>query len=474
MLLKYLSALSVGIYSINADTINNNGVVGAPVAANFDRPTNENKQYSDMLTDASGNLVTELDQDDEHWRLVVYKTPENIDNDCECDPNSCPYWTYSNGGGYEDLSTCGDRDDAIAEAKSVYTALQHEAAQDDIGQILIQIEALLVQRDGRNSGIANACHEEGNIGNSDDRVNNPRSFCWSDNKNTLEELKNSQVSFPLTQNQGGLDVTSECKCQCGYDNRIESCNVDPETSNLKRFKNLKAMVMSMQPPEVMAFGRYCYYGCWCLPNGQHNLAAGYGQPVDPIDEVCKEFSLCYKCLDMDFAGTCDPEKRSYRWGKIRDEDNNVVDVECKDDVTKGVVHRCKRYTCECDKVLAVGLGQTHMYHNDSHHARWGGFDREASCETDCVGCKPQDDCCGAYGSASTEFTHLTVTRRPYASTSTTAGCCQDVFYYNLLAQECCVDGSTVTVTDAGTCPGSTIDPDQIDDFNDNYPGYTRK
>ena len=57
---------------------------------------------------------------------------------------------------------------------------------------------------------------------------------------------------------------------------------DLESLNqLRRFKNLKAMVMSMQPAEVTVFGRYCYYGCWCLPQGQHNLASGYGAPVAP-------------------------------------------------------------------------------------------------------------------------------------------------------------------------------------------------
>merc|ERR1712150_262663 len=108
-------------------------------------------------------------------------------------------------------------------------------------------------------------------------------------------------------------------------------------------------------------------------------------------------------------------------------------------------------TCECDRVLAMGLGQTHGFWNESHHARWGGFDREASCETDCVGCIPQDDCCGAYGSASTDSPNP-MTRRPYASTNPNSGCC--------------VDGASVLVTDAGTCPGSVMGPDEIDDFDD--------
>lgn len=445
MLLKYLSALALGVYSINAQA----------------------EEYSDMKREDDNTLST-TDFDSEHWRLVVYKTPEQIKGKCECDPNTCPFWTYANGGGFEDLASCGSREDAIAEAQAEFTTLQQEAAQDDIGQILLQIESLLVQREGRSgSQLAQVCQLQGNQENR----------CTASWVNFAVDTQT--YGSQLVGADSGLISNSQCECSCNTEtNQVIACNTGEETDKIRRFKNLKAMVMSMQPTNVTVFGRYCYYGCWCLPNGQHNLAAGYGQPVDPIDEVCKEFALCYKCLDMDFAGTCNPEKRSYRWGKIRDSNNDVIDTECKDDPEDSVIHRCKRYTCECDRVLAIGLGQTHWYWNQSHHARWGGFDREASCETDCVGCKPQDDCCGAYGSASTSFTHLTVTRRPYASTSTTSGCCQDVFYYNMLAQECCVEVSgsdtTVTVTDAGTCAGSTIGPDTVAEFDHTFPGYTRK
>merc|ERR1712019_99022 len=126
---------------------------------------------------------------------------------------------------------------------------------------------------------------------------------------------------------------------------------DLESLNqLRRFKNLKAMVMSMQPAEVTVFGRYCYYGCWCLPQGQHNLASGYGQPVDPVDAVCKEFALCYKCIDIDFGGSCNPEKRGYKWGKTYDSNGQQIDVRCKNNHNDGPSHRCARFVCECDRI----------------------------------------------------------------------------------------------------------------------------
>jgi len=362
-------------------------------------------------------------------------------------------WTWWNGAALQDLDA-DSMSGACKEAADNVEDLLKEAQKDDIGQLLTQLESML-----KNQIESKAAAQLRN-GQA------PWQCTDSERHGAKCEVLKDDVIFT------GADGSTQCKCDC-YGSELHCAEFEPALTAIRRFKNLKAMVMTMQPPHVTVFGRYCYYGCWCLPNGQHNLAAGYGQPVDPIDEVCKEFALCYKCLDMDFAGTCNPEKRSYRWGRVKDNAGVTYDLECKDNPDKGPNHRCKRYTCECDRVLAMGLGQTHQFWNESHHARWGGFDREASCETDCVGCIPQDDCCGAYGSASTDSPNP-MTRRPYASTNPNSGCCQDVFYYNTIAQECCVDGASVLVTDAGTCPGSVMGPDEIDDFDDTYPGYTRK
>ena len=47
---------------------------------------------------------------------------------------------------------------------------------------------------------------------------------------------------------------------------------------LRKFRQLKIAVNFLQEEENM-FGRYCYYGCYCLPEGSHNIASGgYGKP----------------------------------------------------------------------------------------------------------------------------------------------------------------------------------------------------
>lgn len=232
--------------------------------------------------------------------------------------------------------------------------------------------------------------------------------------------------------------------------------------SLRKFRNLKAMVMILQPANVTTFGRYCYYGCWCLPAGQHNLSSGFGAPVDPIDEVCKEFALCYKCLDIDFAGQCDPDKVGYMWARNYVNDV-VVDVTCKNDPTINSNHRCARYVCECDRILAVGFGLYHWRWNINFHARWGSFDRMANCFPR-NGNYRQDACCGGYGTASDEWgqSHVAM-RRPYATTNPSTACCQDVFYYDFLSEECCLDSNgDYGITAIGDCVsagGSTVAPD---------------
>jgi len=63
----------------------------------------------------------------------------------------------------------------------------------------------------------------------------------------------------------------------------------------RKFRNLKILVLYLQKEKK--FGRYCYYGCHCLPEGSHDLAnGGYGKPRDNIDGSCRRFGQCYKCL----------------------------------------------------------------------------------------------------------------------------------------------------------------------------------
>ena len=63
----------------------------------------------------------------------------------------------------------------------------------------------------------------------------------------------------------------------------------------RKFRNLKILVLWLQKDQ--RFGRFCYYGCYCLPEGSHDIASGgYGKPLDAIDRACFDFKQCYRCL----------------------------------------------------------------------------------------------------------------------------------------------------------------------------------
>jgi len=48
------------------------------------------------------------------------------------------------------------------------------------------------------------------------------------------------------------------------------------------------------------FDRFCFYGCYCLPDAAiHDSSPGAGQPVDSIDNSCKELKQCYQCANRD-------------------------------------------------------------------------------------------------------------------------------------------------------------------------------
>jgi hypothetical protein len=130
-------------------------------------------------------------------------------------------------------------------------------------------------------------------------------------------------------------------------------------------------------------------------------------------------------------------------------------------------------------VSRVGLSVTFASWNITFHARWtpltpsdpGFFDKGQDCVVS-GGDYRQDDCCGAYGTASTTvvldgtYPFAISMRRPYATTNPRNGCCQDVFVYDVVNQECCIaDDSTVSVTGTGDCVGTVAPADERSDFS---------
>ena len=119
------------------------------------------------------------------------------------------------------------------------------------------------------------------------------------------------------------------------------------------------------------FGRYCYYGCHCLPDKHHNEYLTFGKPVDNIDKQCKQMGVCYKCLQHKYpAGKCQPENTNYKF--TLDTVKRTIDCSMNRNT-------CRRDVCECDKDFAIGAAKHEHEWKEEYHIKRAGFNRDTSC-----------------------------------------------------------------------------------------------
>merc|ERR1712151_216000 len=143
---------------------------------------------------------------------------------------------------------------------------------------------------------------------------------------------------------------------------------------LKRFTELKQLVAWMQPKDKR-ISRYCFYGCWCLPEGAHSFVAGEGRPVDAVDKACQGQWFCYMCAKEEFRGIfdtqpkqCNPDHARYsfkfKYDKQHPAHYDKRRIICKDewkvpmDTKYKWKKNCAKAVCECDKGLAIRLYKT--------------------------------------------------------------------------------------------------------------------
>ena len=81
----------------------------------------------------------------------------------------------------------------------------------------------------------------------------------------------------------GVDPVKGKPVSCATDERMGlSAPMTPFQTAPRKFRQLKLMVIFLQ--KEPGFGKFCYYGCYCLTEGAHDLSGGgYGEPVDRID-----------------------------------------------------------------------------------------------------------------------------------------------------------------------------------------------
>merc|ERR1712176_1544433 len=135
--------------------------------------------------------------------------------------------------------------------------------------------------------------------------------------------------------------------------RIDSLS-NEDKMHMMKYLQLKYTILFLQKNKFI--GKYCFYGCWCLPAGAGFDKQGFGTPVDNIDKSCREFTTCYNCLynPAPFKGeNCNEMaaiQERYNIQGSADPNTGEITLFCMD--PQGT---CLRSRCECDKALSEKL-----------------------------------------------------------------------------------------------------------------------
>lgn len=151
-----------------------------------------------------------------------------------------------------------------------------------------------------------------------------------------------------------------------------------DKAHMMKYLQLKYTILFLQRNKFI--GKYCFYGCWCLPASASFEHIGYGEPVDQIDHSCKEFTTCYNCVyNQQLEGKrCDENDNTrYSIKGVADKETKKITLFCHDPLGS-----CLRSRCECDKALAEKLAMHESTWNRGYHHKWGRprFEPEIECK----------------------------------------------------------------------------------------------
>lgn len=115
---------------------------------------------------------------------------------------------------------------------------------------------------------------------------------------------------------------------------------------------------------------------------------GKGQPTDELDNACKAYKDCQKCVREKHGEMCIGEFVSYTWkwsSKIQG---------LKGENAAG---SCERELYECDAQFVNDLLNSRDAYKQENHMFWGGFDNNDSDSCPTGGSSPvQHKCCGGH------------------------------------------------------------------------------
>ena len=138
--------------------------------------------------------------------------------------------------------------------------------------------------------------------------------------------------------------------------------------------------------------KYWAYGCHCYLLGDGDQHKGIGKPKDSLDNVCKVYENCNKCVREKHGEDCVGELRKYTW-KWSSKLNTLE--------SSNAPGSCTRELFECDKQLVQNtLAQKDVF-NDQFHLFWSSQDGSEAFDN-----RDPDSCPSGGPSGNTPVKHM--------------------------------------------------------------------
>jgi hypothetical protein len=138
--------------------------------------------------------------------------------------------------------------------------------------------------------------------------------------------------------------------------------------------------------------KYWAYGCHCLMLGDRPMSEmGKGTPTDSLDNGCKAWKDCQKCVRDEYGEQCIGEFVRYQW---------KYSSKAQDFISRNDVNTCGRALFECDLKFVKDTFDNKDAYSDDFHAFYSqtGFDHESDESCPAGGSVPVDhECCGGNG-----------------------------------------------------------------------------
>lgn len=193
------------------------------------------------------------------------------------------------------------------------------------------------------------------------------------------------------------NVDGECVATLSQRPSSRTAAITDEKSGERRYKDLKEMAKKffhkkgLKGKNKFDEKKYWAYGCHCLMLGDRPMSEmGKGSPVDSLDNKCKAYKDCQKCVREKHGDQCIGEFVDYyqKWSK---KSNGFV--------TSAAAGTCPRALYECDLQFVKDTYAERDAFNTDYHMFWTttGFDKDddSSCPTG--GSNPVDHaCCGGH------------------------------------------------------------------------------